>query len=88
MDHSSLDLLAQKLADHLDCTQDIACQHIMQALVETGQPVALRHLATHLQMSQEKLAAYLARFPDTEYDEQDHIVGWGSLSYLPRISFG
>lgn len=82
MDHSSLDLLAQKLADHLDCTQDVACLHIMQALAETGQPVSLHHLATCSQMSQEKLAAHLACVPDAEFDEQGHIVGWG-ITLLP-----
>src|SRR5260370_5193792 len=82
MNRSSLDLLAQKLAAHLDCTQDIACQHIMQALVETGQPVSLLHLATRSQMRQEKLAAHLAHILDTEFDEQGHIVGWG-ITLLP-----
>lgn len=82
MNDSSLGLLAQKLADHLDCTQDVACQHIMQALIETGQPVSLHHLATCSQMSQEKLAAHLACVPDAEFDEQGHIVGWG-ITLLP-----
>jgi alkylmercury lyase len=82
MNHSSLDLLAPKLAAHLDCTQDVACQHIMQALVETGQPLSLIHLARRLQMSQEKLAAHLARVPDTEFDAQGNIVGWG-ITLLP-----
>lgn len=82
MNRSSLDLLVPKLADHLDCTQDVACQHIMQALVETGQPVSLMHLATRLQMSQEKLAEHLARVPDTECDTQGNIVGWG-VTLLP-----
>ena len=82
MNHSSLNQLAQKLAAHLDCTQDVACQHIMQALVETGQPVSLFHLATRLQMSQENLAAHLAHVPDTEFDAQDKIVGWG-ITLLP-----
>lgn len=82
MNHSSLDLLAPKLAAHLDCTQDIACQYIMQALVETGQPVSLMYLATRLQMSLEKLVVHLARVPDTEFDEQGNIVGWG-VTLLP-----
>jgi alkylmercury lyase len=82
MNHSSLDLLAHKLAAHLDCTQDVACQHIMRALIETGQPVSLMHLATRLQVSQENLAAHLARVPDTEFDGQGNIVGWG-ITLLP-----
>jgi alkylmercury lyase len=82
MNQSALAPLAMRLAAHLDCTQDVACRHIMQALVETGQPVSLMHLATRLQMSQEKLAAHLACVPDTEFDEQGHIVGWG-ITLLP-----
>jgi alkylmercury lyase len=82
MNQSALTPLATRLADHLDCTQDVACRHIMQALLETGQPVSLTHLARRLQMSQEKLAAHLARVPDTEFDEQGQIVGWG-VTLLP-----
>jgi len=44
MNHSFLDLLTLQLAARLDCTQDVVCQHIMQALVKTGQPVSLIHL--------------------------------------------
>src|SRR5690348_11370345 len=82
MNQSSLDPLATLLAAHLDCTQDVSWRHIMQALVETGQPVSLMHLDTRLQMSQEKLTAYLARIPGAELDEQGHIVGWG-ITLLP-----
>jgi alkylmercury lyase len=82
MDQSSLDLLAQQLATHLDCTQDRVCQHIMRLMVETGQPLSLVHLARHLQMSQENLAAHLAHVPDTEFDAQGNIVGWG-ITLLP-----
>jgi alkylmercury lyase len=77
MNHSSLDLLAPKLAAHLDCTQDEACQQILQVLAETGQPLPPDDLAKRLQMSQESLMAHLIRIPDTEFDEQGNIVGWG-----------
>ncbi len=77
MNQPSLDLLATRLAAHLDCTQDIACRQIMRAIVETGQPLTPDHLARRLQMSQESLMAHLARVPDTEFDEQGNIVGWG-----------
>jgi len=49
----------------------------MRAMAETGQPLAPVHLARRLQMSQENLTAHLARVPDTEFDAQGHIVGWG-----------
>ena len=79
---SSLATLATHLAAHLDCTQDVACRQIMQAMAETGQPVSLMHLATRLQMSQEKLAAHLGCISDTEFDKQGNIVGWG-ITLLP-----
>jgi alkylmercury lyase len=82
MNQSSLATLATRLAAHLDYTRDVACRQIMQAMSETGWPVSLIHLATRLQMSQEKLAAHLARVPDTEFDEQGNIVGWG-ITLLP-----
>ncbi|HLZ62749.1 MAG TPA: organomercurial lyase [Ktedonosporobacter sp.] len=77
MHQSSLDTLATRLTAHLDCTQDMACRQIMRAIAETGEPVAPAHLARRLQMSQESLMAHLAGIPDTEFDTQDNIVGWG-----------
>ncbi len=82
MKQSSLDTLATRLAAQLDCTQDVACRQIMQAMAETGQPLAPVHLARCLQMSQENLAAHLASVPDTEFDTQGNIVGWG-ITLLP-----
>jgi alkylmercury lyase len=82
MNQSSLDTLATRLATHLDCTQDVACRQIMRAMTETGRPLAPVHLARRLQMSQEHLTAHLARVPDTEFDAQGQIVGWG-LTLVP-----
>jgi len=82
MNHRSLETLAMRLAAHLDCTQDVACRQIMRAMAETGQPLAPVHLARRLQMSQENLTAHLTRVPDTEFDEQGNIVGWG-ITLLP-----
>lgn len=82
MNQSSLHVLATRLVAHLDCTQDVACRKIMLAMVETGQPLAPVRLARRLQMSQEDLAAHLARVPDTEFDTQGNIVGWG-ITLLP-----
>jgi alkylmercury lyase len=82
MNHRSLETLATRLTAHLDCTQDVACRQIMRAMVETGQPLAPVHLARRLQMSQENLTAHLARVPDTEFDAQGYIVGWG-MTLLP-----
>jgi alkylmercury lyase len=82
MNRSSPATLATRLAAHLDCTQDVACRQIMQAMAEMGQPLSPIHLARRLQMSQEKLAEHLARVPDIEFDEQGNIVGWG-ITLLP-----
>jgi alkylmercury lyase len=82
MNHSSLELLAPQLTAHLDCTQDGACQQILQVLAETGQPLPPSDLARRLQMSQERLMAHLVRIPDTEFDDQGNIVGWG-ITLIP-----
>jgi alkylmercury lyase len=87
MNQSALDALATRLAAHLDCTQDVACRQIMQAMAETGQPLAPVHLARRLQMSQENLAVHLARVPDTEFDTQGNIVGWGITIVPTRHQF-
>lgn len=73
----SLDTLAKRLTAHLDCTQDVACRQILRAMAESGQPLAPARLAASLQLSQEDLAAHLARVPDTEFDANGNIVGWG-----------
>lgn len=88
MHYPSLDLLAPKLAAHLDCTQDVACQHILQVLAETGQPLPLDDLARRLQMSQKRLMAHLVRIPDTEFDKQGNIVGWGITLVPTQHQFG
>jgi alkylmercury lyase len=78
----SLDAIARHLAAQLDCIQDLTCRKILQLLTEIGQPIAPTYLATLLQMSREELATHLARAPDTEFDEQGNIVGWG-ITLLP-----
>jgi alkylmercury lyase len=69
--------LATLLAAHLDCTQDVACQQILRVLAETGQPLAPMDIASRLQISLERLAAHLTHVPDTEFDHEGKIVGWG-----------
>lgn len=82
MNTHALETIAHHLAAQLDCTQDIVCRQILQTMAEIGQPMEPTHLAKRLQMSQEDLATHLARVPDTEFDEQGNIVGWG-ITLLP-----
>lgn len=82
MNTHTLDSLAHHLATQLDCTQDAACRQIMQVMAEIGQPLALASLAAHLRMSYKELQMHLARVPDTEFDTQGNIVGWG-ITLLP-----
>lgn len=82
MNARSLETIASQLVAQLDCTQDIVCRQILQALVGIGQPIAPTRLAGSLQMSHADLATHLAHVPDTEFDEQGNIVGWG-ITLLP-----
>ena len=77
MNRLSLELLAPKLAVHLDCTRDVVCQKIFRELAETGQPLVLNDVASCLQISPESLAAHLTHAPDTEFDNEGKIIGWG-----------
>lgn len=77
MNQSALDLLAIRLAAHLACTQDVACQQILQTLAETGRPLTPMDLASRLQISREQLATHLNHLPDTEFDHEGNILGWG-----------
>ena len=73
----NVDDIAYQVAAQLDCTQDVVCRHILRSIAETGQPVVTTQLAALLQISQEELHMHLHHVPDTEFDEQGNIVGWG-----------
>lgn len=72
-----LEAIARQLAAHLDCMQDVVCRQILHVIAGSGYPVAPAHLATLMRMSEEELHQHLARVPDTEFDQQGNIVGWG-----------
>ncbi len=74
---TSLETIARHLTAQLDCMQEPVCRQILHVLADVGHPLAPTHLATLLQMSQEELRTQLACVPDTEFDEQGNIVGWG-----------
>lgn len=82
MNRSSLDRLATRLVAHLDCTQDRICLQILHLLAETGQPLSPTHLARRLHMSHEQVTAHLTLVPDTEFDKEGNIVGWG-ITLIP-----
>lgn len=76
MPHLSLDTLARRLTEQLQCEQEDLCCSILQH-VSRGEPVSKATLATTLQISQDELEHRLARLPDTEYDHDGTLVGWG-----------
>ena len=79
---TSLETIARHLTATLDCTQEQVCRQILHALATVGHPLAPAYLATLMQISQDELHTHLARVPDTEFDAQGHIVGWG-ITLLP-----
>ncbi|GAC1565459.1 MAG: organomercurial lyase MerB [Ktedonobacteraceae bacterium] len=76
MNRLPLDVLASRLAAQLHCGQEDLCLQIMKQ-VTRGKPVAQTALSTTLQINRDELEQRLAQLPDTEFDEQGNIVGWG-----------
>src|SRR5438034_5639533 len=76
MPRLSLDALAQRLSEQLQCEQEDLCRSILHQ-VSRGKPLAKASLATMLEISQNELEQRLARVPDTEFDQEGNIIGWG-----------
>jgi len=76
MYHSSLETLASHLSEQLRSTQEELCLQIIHRLAR-GKPVAPATLQTSLQISQHELEQRLSRLPDTEFDQEGNILGWG-----------
>jgi len=76
MQHPPLETLAARLAEQLRCEQEDIC-HSITLQVTRGKPLEKTALAASLQLSQEELEQRLVRLPDTEFDQQGNIVGWG-----------
>lgn len=74
---ANMETIARHLTAQLHCTQEQVCRQMLQILTDVGRPLAPTYLATLLQMSLEAFRMHLARVPDTEFDEQGNIVGWG-----------
>ena len=84
--HLSLDAIARLLSEQLQCEQEDICCSILQH-VSKGKPLSKATLATTLEISQHELEHRLARLPDTEFDHEGTIVGWGVTLIPTRHRF-
>jgi len=86
MPRLSLDAIAQRLSEQLQCEQEVLCHSILHQ-VSRGKPLAKASLATSLQISQNELEQRLARVLDTEFDRDGNIIGWGVTLMPTRHRF-
>ena len=86
MPRLSLDEVAQRLSEQLQCEQEDLCHSILHQ-VSRGKPLSKASLATSLQISQNELEQRLARVLDTEFDSEGNIVGWGVTLMPTRHRF-
>ena len=86
MQHLPLDTIAERLSKQLRCEQEGLCLQIIRQ-VTRGKPVASAALQTALQVSRDELEHRLTTLPDTEFDGQDNIVGWGVTLVPTRHRF-
>lgn len=81
MQHPPLETIAKRLSVLLYCEQEDLCRPLIQH-VARGKPVTKADLQVSLHLSQDELERRLAHLPDTEFDQQGNILGWG-LTLLP-----
>lgn len=86
MQHPSLETIATRLAEQLQCEQEELCLPILHQVVR-GKPIGKATLAASLQVSQEDLEQQLLHLPDTEFDQQGNILGWGVTLVPTRHRF-
>jgi alkylmercury lyase len=86
MPHLSLDALARRLSEQLQCEQEELCLPILQQ-VSKGKPLPKATLTTSLSISQDELDQRLTRLPDTDFDREGQIVGWGVTLVPTRHRF-
>ena len=86
MQHSPLETIAEQLSEQLQCEQEDLCIPILHQ-VTRGKPLEKAALATTLHMSQGDLEQRLLHLPDTEFDGQGNIVGWGVTLIPTRHRF-
>ena len=81
MPHPPLEDIASRLSLLLFCEQEDLCRPIIQQVVR-GRPVTKADLQGALHLSSDELEQRLAHLPDTEFDRQGNILGWG-VTLLP-----
>ena len=86
MQHSSLETIAERLSEQLQCEQEDLCLPILHQ-VTRGKPIEKAALAVSLQVSQEEVEQRLLHLPDTEFDQQGNILGWGVTLVPTRHRF-
>src|SRR5437660_5965111 len=86
MPRLSLDAIARRLSEQLQCEQEDLCRSILHQ-VSRGKPLSRASLATSLQINQNELEHRLARVRDTEFDSEGNIIGWGVTLMPTRHRF-
>jgi alkylmercury lyase len=86
MRHPLLETIAERLSEQLQCEQEDLCIQIIRQ-VTRGKPVVPAALQTALQVSRDELGHRLTNLPDTEFDPQGNIVGWGVTLVPTRHRF-
>ena len=86
MQHPSLETIAERLVAHLECMQNELCLPILHQVVR-GKPLTMAALGASLQMGQNELEHRLSKLPDTEFDQQGNVVGWGVTLMPTRHRF-
>ncbi len=84
--HPPLETIAQRLSEQLRCEQEDLCLPILQQ-VSRGKPLTRVELGARLQLDQDELERRLRQLPDTEFDKQGNILGWGVTLMPTRHRF-
>lgn len=86
MQRPPLETIAERLSEQLQCEQEELCLPILHQ-VTRGKPIEKAALAASLHVSQGDLEQRLLHLPDTEFDQQGNVVGWGVTLVPTRHRF-
>ena len=86
MQHPPLETIVERLSEQLRCEQEELCIQILHQ-VARGKPIEQVTLAASLHVSQGDLEQRLLHLPDTEFDRQGNVVGWGVTLVPTRHRF-